>query len=225
MQLIQGVFQPVMDVEDVEADPDGGYFKLKASGGGFLAKMFGLGTTATVTIDANGFRLQKTSFGADENVYVPLAHIATTVRIIAKPTEFLALGMATLVVWGLGLIFLLIYLFSKKRIIIGVVSSAGTAEALKIKVDEKTLKDIRQGGKILERLLNERTLEPAPAPERKSRPSREEPAAREESAPWASEGVMTQCPNCGTRISIPSGSIGKKIRCTSCREPFTATAS
>ncbi|MFO0825784.1 MAG: hypothetical protein U0792_22135 [Gemmataceae bacterium] len=57
MQLIQGVFQPVMTVDDVEADPESGYFKLKASGGGFLAKMLGLGTTATVTVDANGFRL------------------------------------------------------------------------------------------------------------------------------------------------------------------------
>ncbi|MFO0825785.1 MAG: hypothetical protein U0792_22140 [Gemmataceae bacterium] len=161
-----------------------------------------------------GSACKKTSFGADENVYVPLAHIASTVRIISKPTEFLALGLATLIIWGLGIIFLLIYLFSKKRIIIGVMSSAGTAEALKIKVDDKTLKDIRQGGKILERLLTERTLEPAPSPERRSRPAREEVVAREDPAPWASEGVTAQCPNCGTRISIPIGSVGKKIRCT-----------
>ncbi|MBA4189896.1 MAG: hypothetical protein C0467_18080 [Planctomycetaceae bacterium] len=224
MQVIQGVFQPVLSVDEIESDPDAGVFQLHASGGGFFARLFGMGTNAIVTIEPSGFRLQKTTFGAVESVYVPLSHIASTVRIISKPLEFLVLGLFTLPIWGLGLIFLIVYLFSKKRLIIGVVSSGGTVESLKVKADDKTIKDIRNGGKILEALINQRSsqmsavaAEPVPVP--RAAPVREEAAA---SPPWMESTVVTVCPSCGSRQSVSATSVGRRIRCANCREAFTA---
>ena len=228
MPTLQMLFQPLMDIDRIEADAEEGRFRLRATGGGFFAKLFGMGTKAVVTADSHGFRLQKTTFGADENTYIPRSQIASTVCVVAKPLEFLVLGLFTLPLLGLGLIFLLVYFFAKRRVIVGVVSSGGTVESVKLKATVDHLDDIREGMKILERLLRDEAT-PGPPTAVTAQPARPVAARPARSPPpppppVAGNSTLITCPSCGTRMNLPASAAGRKVRCTSCREVFTASA-
>ncbi len=228
--MMQTMFQPMMDVEKVTADDE--RFRLKATGGGFLAKMLGMGTKATVTADASGFRLQKSTFGQEENIFVPRSHIASTLYIVSKPLEFLVLGLVTLPLFGLGLVFILVYFLSKKRIVIGVVSSGGTVESVKLKANTDTLDDVREGMKLLEELIRPVRAErndsdsKTVSDDAQTRPAAPSPS-RGKALPLppstVAETIDADCPGCGARISLPATSVGKRVRCPSCREVFTAS--
>lgn len=107
----QTVFQPMMTVHGIKADADTQRFTIKAAGGGFLANLLGLGTRSSLTVDENGFRLHKTTFGADERTYIPRSQIASTVHVVMKPVELLILGFVTLPIVGFGLILIVVYSF------------------------------------------------------------------------------------------------------------------
>ena len=64
-----------------------------------------------------------------------------------KPMEFLMLALATAIpTVGIGLvIFLLAYFLSNKRVIVGVLSTGGTVESVKLKASAADLEDIRDG--------------------------------------------------------------------------------
>jgi len=219
MPLLQTMFQPMMDINKIDADADNSRFRLKAAGGGFFARLLGLGTKATITADAHGFRLQKTTFSVDENTYIPRTKIASTVCVVTKPLEYLILGLLTLPLFGLGLIFILVYFFAKKRVIIGVVSTGGTVESVKLKATDGHTDDIRDGMEILEGLIRDESSAGRTTPQAtRARPASAPPQ------PQAEETNIMSCPHCGTRMSIPVSAAGRKFRCTSCREVFTAMA-
>jgi hypothetical protein len=39
-----------------------------------------------------------------------------------------------------------------------------------------------------------------------------------------SQQITITCPNCNSRMKAPAASVGRKVRCASCREPFTVSA-
>jgi hypothetical protein len=215
MPTMQTMFQPMMDIERVDADPDGQRFRLKAMGGGAFARMLGFGSYATITVDETGFRLQKKKFGSDETTFVPRAKISSTVFMVMKPMEWLGIGMALLPIFGIGLIFLIAYLFAKKRIIVGVLSDGHTLESVKLKAKPANIEDVREGMQILEELLMGTAAAPPPS---RSSENFEAPVAAVE------EKVVTYCPHCEAKMSLPASGIGRRVRCLSCREVFTAEA-
>ena len=251
MAQFQLVFQQQMKIRGIEADASEPLFRVKAVGGGAIAQMLGMGSKASITVNEDGFRLQKTTFGSDENTYIPRQQIASSVCLVMKPMELLVLGLATLPLFGLGLVFILIYFFSRRRVVIGVVSVGGTVESLKLKANDDELAELREGMAILDELIRTRG---GAAPERSERPERPAKAAVEEKTPakpWdeprkpksvsgsasapalrppptpAADAGGTRiicCPACGTRMSVPASATGRKVRCTSCREVFPVPA-
>ena len=242
MAMFQTVFQPMMKLRSVEADASEPLFRVKATGGGALAQMLGMGSKASLTINEEGFRLQKTTFGSDENTYIPRQQIASTVCVAMKPLEMLVLGLATLPLFGLGIIFIVMYFIGRRRVIVGVVSCGGTVESLKLKATDDQLEDIREGMAILDDLIRERGGSSAERSERPERPAKaaEEkgpskpwdeprkpkpvPAPAPAPAPAADATRIISCPACGTRMSVPASAAGRKVRCTSCREVFPVPA-
>jgi predicted Zn finger-like uncharacterized protein len=225
--LLQTIFQPMMTVRGLKADAAERKFQVKATGGGFLANLLGMGSKATLTMDEHGFRLNKLTFGSDEKVFIPRPQIASTVYVIMKPVELLVLGLMTLPI-GIGLVLLIVYFFARRRVIIGVVSTGGTVESVKLKANDDELAEIREGMAVVEELIrvrpgaeSEDSGEERP-PRRLSEPSRgaSAPAAAPASAPGVPR--IVPCPSCGTRMSIPPSAVGRKVRCGSCREVFSA---
>ena len=249
MHLMQSVFQPLLTVDRAEADDDGNRFVLKATGGGFIAKLLGLGTKATLTVNESGFRLQKTRFGSDEVVFIPRGQIATTVRIVARPVELLVLGIVMMglavlnlvasqmarrggdafgpmmaVFALLGVVMLVVYFISKRRITLGVGATGGTVESLKLKADEDSLEEIRAGMKMLEELLVT-PLQTAAVVAARPAPSGGAGWAvvpNASPAEPAQEGFVATCGNCSSQMSVPAAAAGKWVRCSSCREVFVA---
>lgn len=231
MPMIQSIFQPMMEVDRVDADPDGGRFRLKAHGGSFFTRMLGLAPKATITVDETGFRLEKTKFGSEETTFIPMSKIASTVYMVMKPIEFLGFAFSCVVfglpffaardvpvvvplgLLGLALIFVLVFFFGKKRTIVGAVSAGSTVESVKLKAKAANIEDIREGMRILEELLMDTAS--APPPSRSSEYSDAPVAAVEEK-------VVTYCPHCEAKMSLPASGIGRRVRCLSCREVFTA---
>lgn len=213
MSVMQAMFQPPMDVERIDLDEDAQRFRLKATGGGAFARMIGLGSKATLTVDATGVRMHKSKFGSDETVFVPRSKIASTVCVLSRPMEFLGLGVALLPIFGIGLIFLILFFVLKKRIVVGVLSDGHTLEWVKLKGNFDMLEDIRDGMRILEELLRGQQREPYPLSDLEPIP-----------ALPVDEKAITYCKHCGAKMSLPTSSLGRKIRCPACREPFTAEA-
>lgn len=235
MPPLQAVFQPTMTATSIEAESD--RFRLKAQGGGFFAKLLGMGTASSMTVDAAGMRLKKSTFAGEENTFIPRHQIASTVSVVQKPVELLLIGLMTLPLFGLGLIFFIVYFFAKKRVIVGVLSTAGTVEVLKLKANKDDLSDIRDGMTVVEQLLQAgspassalppaRTEEMAPAPAAgRSRGTFTPPAPPAAPPPPADTGThLINCPSCQTQMSVPGNALGRKVRCVSCREVFRAEA-
>jgi predicted Zn finger-like uncharacterized protein len=252
MPLLQTLFQPSLKVKSTKADAEGRRFHVKAVGGGFFARLFGFGTDSSLTVNEDGFRLEKTTFGMEETVYIPRSKIASTLCVVSKPVILLVIGILMLLggggsllaialsnarvshipsflLIGVGLIFLVIYFLSRRGVIIGVVSTGGTVESMKLKASDAQLETIREGMDLLELLIREGSESPPsdsePAGPRSpwssgSRAAKAAPAAAP--APAAESGGMRTiaCPSCGTRMSVPAAAAGKKVRCVSCREVF-----
>ncbi len=226
MPLMQAMFQPPMSIEAIKADTDEREFRLRAKSGNFLANLFGMGSKSTITMDHMGFRINKSTFGSDETTYIPRSHIASTVHVVAKPMEYLILGLLLLIVL-VGIIFLLMFLFSSRRVIVGVISTGGTVEALKLKVSPKQIEQIKEGMAIMEAIVQEgvKSSNSSPAPQRPTEEPRR-PQATASSSSSASAltfaeptgTLQVNCPGCGTRLNVPVAMAGRKVRCSSCRE-------
>jgi LSD1 subclass zinc finger protein len=129
----------------------------------------------------------------------------------------LALGFATLAFLGLGLIFLLLYLFAfKKRFLI---FHGGTfTQHLTIKGDEAAYRDFMED--VLsqaEKIKKERTIAGGSSP-----PVSTSPASGHVATSRAAEGFVMNCPTCGAEYRLPPGSAGKKFRCSSCKAVMQA---
>lgn len=222
MPSLQTIFQPMMTVRGIKADADARRFTIKATGGGFLANLLGLGTRASWTVDENGFRLHKTTFSSDEKTYIPRPQIASTVHVIMKPVELLILGLLTLPFFGFGLILIIVYFLSRRRVIVGVISNGGTAESVKLKASDDELEEIRDGMAILDELIRGEADEKSSdsAERRTVAPIAEVSYAKPKPVSNPSLPQVIPCPSCGTRMSIPAGAAGRKVRCGSCREVF-----
>jgi predicted Zn finger-like uncharacterized protein len=234
MPPIQALFQPVMNATAIETDAD--RFRLKAEGGGLFAKMLGMGTTSSMVVDATGMRLKKSTFAGEELTFIPRHQIASTVYVVQKPVELLILGIATLIA-VIGIVLLIIYFTSRKRVIVGVLSTAGTVEVLKLKANEDDVAELKAGMAFLESLLQMAPAAVAASPVRTEEmpvaptarrsfsppapPAPPPPAAA--AAPVADAGTqIINCPSCGTQMSVPTNALGRKVRCVSCREVFRA---
>ena len=238
MPPLQAVFQPVMKVTGIETDD--ARFRIKAASGGFLAKLLGMGTASSLTVDSTGLRLKKSTFGGEEHTFIPRHQIASTVYVVQKPLELLILGLATLVML-VGIVFIIIYFFSKKRVIVGVISSGGTVESLKLKATADDLAEIKAGMAFVEQLLQVAgggSAPPAaPPPTSKSGVAPSFTARQQQKSaaaappppppPPPSDGGthIIACPSCSTQMSVTDATLGKKVRCVSCREVFRAEAS
>ena len=237
MPPIQALFQPQMTPTAIETDSD--RFRLKAEGGGLFAKMLGMGTTSSMVVDATGMRLKKSTFAGEELTFIPRHQIASTVYVVQKPVELLVLGLATLIA-VIGIVILIVYFFSKKRVLVGVLSTAGTVEVLKLKANEDDVAELKAGMAFLESLLQmapassaaaspvrteEMPAAPPPPTARRSPSPPPPPAPPPPVAAAAPADAGTQiinCPSCGTQMSVPQNALGRKVRCVSCREVFRA---
>ncbi len=129
----------------------------------------------------------------------------------------LGLGMATLVIFGLGIIFLILYCFvMKKRFLI---FHGGTfTQQLTIQGDPEPylefMEDVLARAEKLKKELKAGaggTTASAPAS-----------SSSRVSASRSSSGTVVECPSCGTEVRLPEGSGGKKFRCSNCKTVMQA---
>lgn len=246
MALLPTIFQPVQKIDKIDADTRDRRFRLKATGGGFLANLIGLGSKAALTADAEGFRLRRKRFGQEDSTFVPRHHIASTVYVVMmKPLLllfqglfFTLVGVGTLllgpnkdagtitagILLTVGIVSVVLYIVSRKRVILGVISTGGTVETIKLKVNADELTDILEGVAILESLVQDRAAPERPErTERPEKPREPSPAAeprRSRRSSTADEGDTRRiaCPGCGAHLTVSSGMAGKKVRCSACQE-------
>ncbi len=180
-------------------------------GGGLVSQLFG-STTFTLYED----RLVEDSKGVvlKDHTQVPIDAI-TGVNICTHGNPLLlVIGFATLPVFGLGILFLILYFFMCKNFL--VVSSEGHIYALQRKGDDAKYNDFAEAlmGMAIKARASGGGGGGIPAA-RKSSSSMSALAAPQSAV---GPGKLTvNCGGCGAEYSMPAGSAGKKFRCQQCR--------
>ncbi len=130
-----------------------------------------------------------------------------------KPVELLILGLATLFI-VVGIVFIIAFFLARRRFIIGIISTGGTEETLKLKASGSEMEELQEAVAVMEELVRSRAA--ASAGRQLEERSEGPPSER-------SQQATVTCPNCNSRMKAPTSMAGKKVRCASCREPFTVT--
>lgn len=178
-------------------------------GGGLVPQMFGK-TTFTLYPD----RLVEDTTGVvlKDHTQVPLNAINGVNICTHGNPILLILGFATLWVFGLGLIFLILYYFIRKNFL--VVISEGHIYALQRKGADGKYTDFAET--LMDLVIAARTSTGGEEQGGASPSKRAAPAAL--AAPAApAKGATVSCNGCGAEYRMPAGSSGKKFRCTQCR--------
>lgn len=131
----------------------------------------------------------------------------------------LALGFATLAIFGLGLIFLLLYLFIMKNRFL-IIHGGTFTQHVTVKGDPGPYLEFME--EVLaqaEKIKTERKLLGAGS-SAATAGAGQAPAFSNQS----SEPLVMNCPSCGAEYRLPPGSAGKKFRCSSCKAVMQAPA-
>src|SRR5262249_46491336 len=141
----------------------------------------------------------------EEESYLLLSQLQGAAYVKRPHPVFIAVGFATLFLFGLGVIFLLLALFLKYRFLILHGTAVNYAVGIKGAADDYLdFMDavLDQAAKTKGAVVAASTAAP---PAHAAAPSR------------SSDGTVMNCPNCGMEYRLPAGSAGKKFRCSSCK--------
>lgn len=158
--------QPKQKIESLELNSDG--FTIQARNTGVVAAILGainLGSKSYLQVDARGATVKTTGFSCQTRTYIPLFHTSATVYRYGSPTGFLLVAgffgfsglttifdsaMAGSVLMILGLLFMGLYVFGPKAVVIGIVSDAGTVESLRLEAKGEQLHELQRVADWLE---------------------------------------------------------------------------
>lgn len=246
------VLQPTYALKKAELDEQQLRVHLAGRREGFwawVAGLFGADPHCELTMDATGFNLKRGSFTGTETVYTPIRQIAAAVIQTNKPVERLlismilfVLGLALLptpaIVVGivlacLALIFLLLFLFGKRRLVLGVVLTGGVGESVRLNVNRLDLRNVELGYAIMEAIMSEgKRLPPEPTVEEAGDDDASAIGGHDDAGPLTARSRVAPvaeksplpttavCPFCRQTIPIPPEARGRRVRCSACQEIF-----
>src|SRR5262249_55587899 len=201
-----------------------------------LVRLLGVGTTAQMSIDDDGFSNEQTSFRGVHRAYVPRGQMGATLFVIARPVELLTLGLplllvnayvlyyfiaparrpdadllifASLVGVGMGIVLVAAFLFLPSRVLLGVVTTAGACECMKLRVTGSDIERLEKAAGIFGAITNLVA----------------QPAATYVGVPLSSKAIphyMVACPECKTEMLLPNEAKNRRVRCHTCHEIFRA---
>jgi len=215
-------FQPALKIVRVDADLDANKAKVVGQHEGLMAtilRIFGIEDKNSLTFEPTGVWHQTSSFTGETKVYCPVSHISSSVYVMNKPVELLVAGLALLPLFGVGLIFLIVYLFAKKRVTIGIITDGNTAESLRLKAKGDQLENLLDVVEVMQNLI---AGSPSSAPPEKPRkPEKKSSVHEAPTPPPSSSGPrVIGCPHCGTKIQVTAAHVGRNVLCPSCRGQF-----
>lgn len=191
-----------MDVDDLEQASVTGKRVMVTFGGVLTPQLFG---TTTFTLEHD--RLVETSTGlvARQKCQIPLAMISAMAVTTQGNPLFLVFGFLTLPLFGLGLVFIVLYFLLPRNFL--VVHSNNYITALNCRGDLDRYRSFAD--MATQAAINTQTGSgegnPAPVPR----------AAIAVAAPAVAATV--RCPGCGTEYRLPPGAAGRRLRCQKCQ--------
>jgi hypothetical protein len=229
-------FHPTLKILSLDVDANGLTVQLTARRDGLVAavmEMIGLGTQSTMTMDSHGFRKLSSSFTGEERVYCPASHISASVYMLTKPVVMLLIagglfftsmpmliaGRETMPVAlgfiAIALILVVAYFFTSKKVTLGIITDAQTAEVFKLKANEDQRALLEQAIGVMETLIRDSLAGRTPGGLAPSAPT-SAPAFR----PAPSAPGTIQCPSCRAALNPGSMRSGQQVRCPSCTQVF-----
>ncbi len=246
IQLYQ-LFQPTLVIVSLRVDPSKQRARVEARRSGFLAFLLhalGLGNQEVLAVSPAGFRKERSSFSGEQKVYCPRQHVSSSLYMMNKPVELLALAFMALAfgislvaagraaealrgigfgLLGLAGLLVLLYFLSRKRVTVGFVTDAATVESLKLRVTGPELDELQDVVHLIEDLLRgDGAAEPSPPDRATPAATVDDDAAGRFAARPAPPGgaEVVACPHCQTRMQITAAHRGQQVRCPGCREVF-----
>jgi hypothetical protein len=166
---IKNLMQSKLNIEELNKEPSG--FRIAARQKGlmaWIASLLGMGTTNHMSADTNGLSFETTSFSGNERAYIPMDHVSATVYKYGRPVWMLIIGLAGLgygvvnflvgtmansreaeefymmgfLAVVIGVVFFVAYKMAKKTVTIGVLSDAGTADALQLEASDSQVEEL-----------------------------------------------------------------------------------
>jgi hypothetical protein len=166
---IKNIMQSKLKIEELRKEPSG--FRIAARKMGlmaWIASLLGMGTTNHMSADTNGLSFETTSFSGNERAYIPMGHVSATVYKYGRPVWMLIIGLAGLgygvvnflvasmansreaeelymmgfVSLVVGGVFFLAFKMAKKTVTIGVLSDAGSADALRLEANDSEVQEL-----------------------------------------------------------------------------------
>ena len=194
-----------MDGEEFSGNEVSGKRVMVSFGGVLTPQLFG---SSTFSLESD--RLVETSSGivARQKCQIPIAMISAMAVSTSGNPLFLVFGLLTLPIFGLGLVFLLLYFLLPRHFL--VVHSNNYITALNCRGDLQPYREfadavmrsaIDSQGVARERHGGHRAVVAAP------------PAMS--ALPPPSSTVT--CPGCGTEYKLPAGVAGRRLRCQKCQ--------
>jgi hypothetical protein len=207
--------QPTWRIRDITVTPDKQTVNVQAHAEGltaFLLRLMGIPTTASLQADPSGVYVTTSRFSGTTRTFCPRSHIATSILVDAKPVELLIAGLLLLPLFFIGVLLWIAYIFAKRRIVLGVGTSAGTVESLKLKASSVERDQLSSAASVIESLIQGSAAASAGA----APPGM--PATRSPSTPPPTpRGSTIVCDGCGKQLSIPPGTpSGKRFSCPGC---------
>lgn len=150
----------------------------------------------------------------ERNTTIPLDQVHGVSIVTMGNPLLMVLGIATLVI-GVGLLFLILYFFMKKRYL--VIASANMVEVVAIKGKLNDYEDFaRDVLDEIDRLRKSNQPKAGAAPAASERPAE---TSDRLAAPHADakKTITVTCPECDAEYRVPANSAGKKFRCQKCQ--------
>ena len=199
----------------------------------FFLHLLGLGNLYHFDMAPTGFFLQHSSLSGTADTFCPKAHIACCVFLVKKPVEYLgfaaflcvfsipylaALPILAVVLLLLALAVVVFFFLAKERVTIGVLTDAGTTEAIRLRADADEKRRLRKACAVMESIIGaeDRPESAAAEADEEVYEPQEEPAP----PPAAEEVMFVGCPYCHKQLRAPATARGRRVSCPSCHKQF-----
>lgn len=167
MELFSG-FAPKQKIESFNLSSDGFQIQSRNVGiVGAITSAMGIGAKSHLDVDPRGAAIRTSNLSGQTRSYIPLSSISATVYRYGSPVGLLGAGV-TFGFIGLpgllsggdpsGIIFMVLaaicvaaFFFSPKTVTIGIITSAGTADTLRLEAKGPQIDELRKASEWLER--------------------------------------------------------------------------
>ena len=234
--------QPEMKIVELSGDAENLRVNITARKDGIIAailEMMGISGTASIQGDVEGCTFERSSFTGQSRTYIAWSQVSATVYTIGKAVAYLATAMPLVVLAissfiggsksgippALGVLFLglaavlIVFFFLKRSVVVGLLTSGGTVEGIKLKGSAEQMEQLKAVMKVME-MLNRAASDtdagnghrtPAAAPSHVAPPA----------FTGGADATVATCPHCQARMKVPNGKAGHAMRCPKCSQTFT----